>query len=108
MYALGDKYGIQGLSKLASTKFNQSCGSAKSKDLLQSIPKIYDLTTESESVLRKYVVEHARRKMGQSSVKNERKTAYKAAILVTPEFGTDLLHSCIDNPSTCNECGSYY
>ena len=96
MYALGDRYDIQGLKVLATEKLNRANYGQMYRDkktlaeLMAVIPVIYTSTVDSDRTLRDVVVELATSSTEQYSSIRKRDD-FKMAVETVPQFAWDLI-----------------
>lgn len=108
MYALGDKYDVPGLCKLASAKYRGWLEVGwLPKDFLQTIGRIYETASDSNRELRDAVVDHVKLNIDKLRSDQEDKSSLTLMTQKIPEFALDLLQSYFDNTirGTCKECG---
>ena len=127
MFALADMYQVEGLRNLAVTKYGEELNQGPSiKDILDSIPDVYQLTPSSVRTLRDKAVLALRlqlergKRPRQPSAGNAAPSgnemggageafmeAYSELATESPEFLKDLLSSYIRNPllGHCPHCG---
>ena len=108
LYALGDKYQVPGLSRLAMQKHKGRLKRAwDPQKFLRSIARVYNLTLESNRGLRNAALCHARSHIGKFQSDDAMRTQLRGACLDIPEFTADLLQLYLDVPirGDCFQCG---
>lgn len=117
MYALADKYDIPALGILATAKFDHTCTLNWHPTLfLETIPRVYDSTLESNQGLRTVVLDHVRKHSGAFMADEHVKEKVHALFTAIPEFGWGLYSSTYmakepavpdDKPrhAICRTCG---
>lgn len=96
MYALADKYDIPALAALAAAKFDHTCTlNWHPTSFLETIPRVYDSTLESNQGLRAVVVEHVRRHSGAFLIEPKLKGKFHALLTAIPELNMALLRAYI-------------
>lgn len=108
MFALADKYAIEGLETLAADKYERDLRRrSNAHEFFLSIPTIYELTPASSRGLRDKVLRFAREKLRDFLHSAEVKEAFDSLAIEMPEFTKELLDSFLRHPvmGHCYECG---
>lgn len=109
LYALGDKYQVPGLSRLAIQKYEGRLKRAwDPQKFLQLIARVYNLTLESNRDLRNAALCHARSHVGKLQSDDAMRTQFRGTCLDIPEFTADLLQLYLHVPIRGDffQCGS--
>ena len=108
MYAMGDKYGIKSLKKLAENKFEAaheaiSGTPIEARELMVIIPTVYESTPETDRGLRDSVLSYASNAWSNISAL----PGFKDLFTRTPAFTTDLFSKVPKNIilEQCSSCG---
>jgi speckle-type POZ protein len=109
MFALADKYNIEGLTVLSAKKYSENL--TKNPDIfnfLLSIPEVYNSTPTSSRGLRDRALAFAREKLPEALTSSDAKEGFDEVTAETPEFINELLYSFIHSPlmGYCIHCGS--
>jgi hypothetical protein len=110
MFALADKYDIEGLLVLSSEKFsNRFRSSPNGLELLESVPDVYALTPPSVKILRNKVTLCARINLKTSLRDQSVREVYERIATEHPDFVKDVLDLYIRAPlfGNCLTCGNY-
>lgn len=99
MYALGDKYQIPGLSRVARDNYRMRLETTSSPtEFLRSISRIYTSTPESNRELRMIALLRARSNIERLQSDKAAMKGFKEICRDIPEFTLDLLQVYIDVP----------
>lgn len=107
VFALGDKYDIQGLRDFAARRFTSRLWKFSTLlDILGCVPDVYQLTAPSIRPLRDEVALHVRVHIEDYLEDASTRAAYETAISEVPEFGTHVLELLVKIPilSDCYSC----
>jgi hypothetical protein len=110
MFALADKYDIEGLCLLSSEKFLSRFRSSPSAlELLESIPDVYTLTPSSVRTLRDKATLCARTNFKKYLRDQSVREAYEKIATEYPEFIKDVLDLYIQAPlfAECETCDDF-
>ncbi|KND89504.1 hypothetical protein TOPH_05785, partial [Tolypocladium ophioglossoides CBS 100239] len=108
MFALADKYLINGLGALSARNYTKALERKPDLcDFLGSLPDVYTLTPASVRGLRSRAVDFAREKLTVLLNSPEMKDVYHEMVTDTPQFTEELLNSFIERPliGHCHACG---
>lgn len=108
MYAMGEKFGIDGLKQLAKEKFEvafDSVAPTKLGQFLDVIPEVYNSTPDTDEGLRELAVtltltrEDSRKDLTSLP-------EFKSTIIQTPEFALDLILKTVPHVKSgyCHKC----
>jgi hypothetical protein len=108
MFALADKYDIQGLRVLSTTKY--SCRLKRfstSIEFLESVPDVYSLTATPVRSLRDEASHFARLNLRRFLRDQSFRQVYEEVAIEVPEFLIDVLDLYINTPAIgrCYNCG---
>lgn len=108
MFALADKYAIEGLETLAAYKYERDLRRQQdAHEFFLSIPAVYELTPGSSRGLRDKVLCFARERLGRFITLAEVKEEFDSLTIEMPEFAKELLDSFLRHPMMgyCYGCG---
>jgi hypothetical protein len=101
VYAIADKYFIQGLKVLSKKKFRKSLELRKdSKTISNAVRIVYTSTPDADRGLRSVITDIVK-ECGNSLLENE---DFKTMLTAVPEFALDLLYRVWEE-RFCQECG---
>jgi hypothetical protein len=108
IFAIATKYGMPDLSKLASKNYREQ--GQKHWDptaFLDSIPAVYELTSEDVRGLRNAARQCARMHYCSLTTEKSTKPSWRKVCLEFPEFALDMLDSFAQSPliGRCSICG---
>ena len=110
VYAIADKYDLLELSELARAKYSSAltweCDPAA---FLESIPKVYNLTPDSNRGLRDVVLRYARQHAEELREDEELMSLFESVAHSVPGFAAELLVQYMDAPimGRCHDCGPH-
>jgi hypothetical protein len=108
MFALADKYDIEGLRILSVEKYSrrlkEASTSPKYQEFLESVPEVYDLPPPSARPLRNEVTHFARISLAKFLKGQSVREAYEKIAVDTPDFIKDVLDLYMEE---CFTCGSH-
>jgi hypothetical protein len=108
VFALGDKYLIEGLLALSAANYSKALGRESNVgNFLRTLPDVYTLTPDSSRGLRDMAIEFAKEKLGVSLASPETKDIYENVAADIPDFIKELLDSFLQRPplvGSCHKC----
>ena len=110
VYAIADKYDLPELSELAMSKFSKELMWDHDRtEFLRSVPKVYDLTPDSNRGLRDVVVAYVRQHAEELREGKELASLFDSVAHSVPGFAADLLIQYMDAPirGHCFDCGPH-
>lgn len=108
MCALADKYGIQGLADLSTSKYGKALQKIPDlKSFILSVPHVYGSKSQTSPGLRDWAVAFAREKIPAHLSDPEIKRDFDRCISENREFMQDMLYSALLHPliGVCFNCG---
>ncbi|KAG5987551.1 hypothetical protein E4U52_007452 [Claviceps spartinae] len=94
MMELGDRFMVEGLSRLTSEKFAKHLDSQTARDILVTIvPEVYALEIDSSDTIRKVVIDCMRKKMSRLPLADDIEVSLANVAKNVPEFTCELLKS---------------
>ena len=110
IFAIATKYAMPALSKLASKNYREQGEKHWNPTaFLDSIPAVYELTSEDVRELRNAARQCARMRYCSLTTEKSTKSAWRKVCLEFPEFALDMLDSFAQNPliGRCSICGPW-
>ena len=110
IFAIATKYAMPALSKLASKNYREQGEKHWNPTaFLDSIPAVYELTSEDVRELRNAARQCARMHYCSLTTEKSTKSAWRKVCLEFPEFALDMLDSFAQNPliGRCSICGPW-
>ncbi|KAL7945078.1 hypothetical protein V8C42DRAFT_324502 [Trichoderma barbatum] len=102
IFSLADKYLISGLLALAETEFREAVLAEQDTcALLQCIPEVYELQSESSNKLREIVAEATRERMG-APLSTDVQGSLNSVMDAVPEFAIDIVRSFMQGTTLGN------
>jgi speckle-type POZ protein len=99
VFALGDKYLIEGLLALSTANYSRALGRESNvRNFLRTLPDVYTLTPDSSRGLRDKAIKFAKEKLIVSLASPETKDIYENVAANIPEFIKELLDSFLQQP----------
>lgn len=108
MFALGNKYLVEGLMTLAAKEYQAALRNDTGVcDFLLCLTEVYQLTDENETRLRNVALCYARENLASSLGSPETKEIFDRVADKVPEFAKHLLDSYLEQPllGRCHGCG---
>lgn len=109
MFALADKYQIDGLQTLSASKYTYAISmNDHSYTFLETIPEVYLMTPPTARALRDVALSFCRRHLTTRLEITEVQMAFDRVSAEVPDFARELLYSFVKTPALghCPGCGS--
>jgi hypothetical protein len=109
VFALADKYQMEGLQALSIGKYSHALEETRDVGLFfRTLPDVFALTPQNVGGLRDVAIQFARKHLARGLQEPRVKAMYDDLVVEIPEFPRDLLSSFLQNRviGNCSSCGS--